>query len=174
MTNTAEFERWLKDARASLASAEKAFQAGDFRVATQNAQLCAELSAKAVVAFFAEPAWRHDPGKQLQQILKKDKDRATPQLDAQTHQNLARLALDADETAPWHGWSTFRLRSRQAYGRGEEEDVWIAAVDLCTRSVADDLLVRARRSLETANAFVQHVLEAKDHDEKPGQDAKQG
>jgi HEPN domain-containing protein len=159
MNNGSEMERWLKDAHASLASAEKAFQAGDYRVATQNAQLCTELSAKAIIALFAEPAWRHDPGKQLQSLLEKHKPQITQQLDDQTRQNLARLAQDADEVAPWHGWSTFRLRSRQAYGRGEEDDVWIAAVDLCTQSVADDLLARARRSVETVAAFIQHTNE---------------
>ena len=151
MNNGSEMERWLKDAHASLASAENAFQAGDYRVATQNAQLCTELSAKAIIALFAEPAWRHDPGKQLQSLLEKHKQQITQQLDDQTRQNLARLAQDADEVAPWHGWST--------YGRGEEDDVWIAAVDLCTQSVAYDLLARARRSVETVAAFIQHTNE---------------
>jgi len=156
MNNVAEAERWLKDARAALASAERTFRDRDYRVATQNAQLCIELSAKAVIAFFAEPAWRHDPGRQLRNLLAKFEGQITQRFDDGTRQNLARLAQDADEVAPWHGWST--------YGRSEEDGVWIAAVDLCTQPVAEDLLERARRSMETATVFARQMHSARNED----------
>jgi len=150
VNTAAEVERWMKDARGSLASAERAFQVGDFRIATQQAQLCTELSAKAVIAHFAEPAWRHDPGKQLLALV--DKCQRTQRLDEQPRQNLVRLADDADEVAPWHGWST--------YGR-EQDGVQVAAVDLCTHDVASDLLTRARRSLQAAILFAEQVVKPK-------------
>ncbi len=149
MTNLSEIERWIKDARASLASAEKALQASDFRVAVQNAQLCIELAAKSVIAFFAEPAWRHDPGKQLSRLLKEQVNQSTLRLDASMRQLLEQLAREADDVAPWHGWSM--------YGRSEEDDNWIPAIDLCTQPVAEDLVARARRSFDTANIFIQCV-----------------
>lgn len=69
MNSTAEAARWLRDAEACLASAERALTAQDYRVAVQNAQLCVEHSTKAVIAHFAEPLWRHDPSPQLLRLL---------------------------------------------------------------------------------------------------------
>ena len=43
--------------------------------------------------------------------------------------------------APWHGWST--------YGKPREDGTgWAAAVDLCTREIAEDLMKRAKGPLQ--------------------------
>ena len=55
MKNTSEVTRRLKDARAYLTSARKNLPLEEHRVVVQNVQLCIELSAKAVIAYFAEP-----------------------------------------------------------------------------------------------------------------------
>ena len=60
--------------------------------------------------------------------------------------SLGQLAEDAQEAAPWHGWST--------YGRELEDKGWVAAVDLSTETVASDFLQRAQRSLQTAQSWV--------------------
>ena len=69
MRSITEANRWLRDAEACLASAQWALDAQDYRVAVQNAQLCVEYSAKAVIAQLAEPLWRHDPSPQLRRLL---------------------------------------------------------------------------------------------------------
>ena len=55
MKNTSEVTRRLKDARVCLTSARKNLPLEEHRVVVRNAQLCIGLSAKAVIAYFAEP-----------------------------------------------------------------------------------------------------------------------
>jgi len=143
--NTTETSRWLRDAEACFRSAQRAFDIQDYRVAVQNAQLCVELSAKAVIAQFAEPLWRHDPSPQLRQLLDTHGEAIVRRCGEEMIASLRRLAEDAQEVAPWHGWST--------YGREFEDKGWIAAVDLVTEAVASELLQRAQRSLRTAQSL---------------------
>ncbi|MFQ6014768.1 MAG: HEPN domain-containing protein [Anaerolineae bacterium] len=69
MRNFTEVELRLKDAESSLKSAERNFPLEDYRVVVQSAQLCIELSAKAVIAYFEEPLWTHRPSEQLVGIV---------------------------------------------------------------------------------------------------------
>lgn len=140
MKNTLEAQRWLRDAQACLNTAQTVFPLGDYRAAVQNAQLCIELSAKAVIACFAEPAWRHDPSEQLLKLIKEYEDEFGEGLA----DRLRTLAEYAREAAPWHGWSV--------YGRLEPEG-WISAVDLCTEETARDLLGKAVLAFRTASEF---------------------
>lgn len=144
MRSTTEAERWLRDAEASLASAERACQAKDYRVAVQNAQLCVEQSAKAVIAHMAEPLWRHDPSPQLYRLVKTNEAAIIGRCGEEMPAALLQLADDAEQAAPWHGWST--------YGR-EGGQGWLPAVDLCTQADAEDLLERARRAYPLARRF---------------------
>jgi HEPN domain-containing protein len=152
--NVTEAGRWLRDAEACLRSAEQARDIQDYRVAVQNAQLCVELSAKAVIAQFAEPLWRHDPSPQLRRLLDVHGEMIVRRCGEGMLASLRQLAEDAQEAAPWHGWST--------YGREIEDEGWVAAVDLSTEAVASDLLQRAQRSVLTARSFAALMIPSKD------------
>lgn len=145
MKNITETERGLRDAEACLRSTQWAVEVQDYRVAAQNAQLCVELSAKAVIAHFAEPLWRHDPSPQLRRLLDAHGEALERRCGAEMLASLRQLAEDAQEAAPWHGWTT--------YGRELEDKGWVAAVDLATEAVASELLQRAQRSLLTAQSL---------------------
>lgn len=144
MRNVTEVSRWHRDAHACLNIAQLAFASGDHRVAVQNAQLSIELATKAVIAYFAEPLWRHDPSTQLRSILTVQAEAIAERGGPNLLQALYRLAADAEEAAPWHGWST--------YGKEGEDEAWIAAVDLCTEEIAKDL--RARRAFQALSDFL--------------------
>ena len=145
MRDSTEANRWLRDAQACLASAQRALTAQDYRVTVQNAQLCVELSAKAVIAHLAEPLWSHDPSPQLRRLIREHQEAIIERCGEEMVTALQQLADDAEEAAPWHGWST--------YGREVKDEGWIAAVDTCTQESADDLLPRAQRSWRTAQTF---------------------
>lgn len=140
MKNTLEAQRWLRDAQACLNTAQTTFPIGDYRAAVQNAQLCIELCAKAVIACFAEPAWRHDPSEQLIKLIEQHEDEFGKGLA----DKLLTLVGYAREAAPWHGWSV--------YGRLEPEG-WMPAVDLCAEKTARDLLEKATQAFQTAGEF---------------------
>lgn len=140
MKNTLETQRWLRDAEACLSTAQTVFSLSDYRAAVQNAQLCIELSAKAIIACFAEPVWRHDPSKQLLKLIEEHQGEIEERLSDKLHA----LANDAQEAAPWHGWSV--------YGRLKPEG-WMPAVDICTEETARDLLEKATQGFQTASEF---------------------
>jgi len=112
----------------------------DIDVFVQNAQLCIELFAKAIIACFAETVWRHDPSEQLLKLLEEHEGEIGEGLAAK----LRTLAQDVQEAAPWDGWSV--------YGRMEPGG-WVPAVDLCTEERAGDLLERAEAAFQTASSF---------------------
>jgi len=143
--STDEASRWLRDAQACLSSAKWALDVQDYRVAVQNAQLCIEHSAKAIIAQLAEPLWRHDPSPQLRRLLEAHKQAILRRCGEEMPAELLQLARDAEKAAPWHGWST--------YGQESEDEGWLAAIDLCTQETAEDLLQRARRALPVAQRF---------------------
>ncbi|MFX0201569.1 MAG: HEPN domain-containing protein [Candidatus Hodarchaeota archaeon] len=130
-----EANRWLRDAEVSLASGQRALEGQDYRLAVQNAQLCVEHSAKAVIAQLAEPLWRHDPSSQLRHLLQRHERIIILRCGDDMPDALRQLARDAEQAAPWHEWST--------YGRGSEQG-WLAAVDVCTQKTAEELLQRAQ------------------------------
>lgn len=105
MKSAAEAERWLRDAEACVTSAERAYQARDYRVVVQNAQLCVEHSTKAVIAHLAEPLWRHDPSLQLRRLLETHEEAIVERCGEEMPAALSQLAEDAEKAAPWHGWS---------------------------------------------------------------------
>jgi len=147
MRNLSEVEVRLRDAESSLRSAENNFMLRDWKVTVQNAQLCIELSAKAVIAYFEEPWWTHDPSEQLLSVIEARKEELEALRDVL--QRLYALAEDAEMAAPWHAWST--------YGRRAEDGSWVPAVELCSEGTAKDILERARRSYETAREFFETI-----------------
>lgn len=58
MENYSEAERWMKDAKDSLARARRCFKVRDWRGTIQNSQLAIELSVKGVIALF-EDSWNY-------------------------------------------------------------------------------------------------------------------
>jgi len=147
MRNVLEAQRWLRDARICLESAQRAFAYTDYRVTAQNAQLCIEMAAKAIIARFEEPAWRHNPAPQLRKILEQRIESILAEHDMAMLQSLAELADMAEKVAPWHGWSI--------YGRSTPDGTWASATELCTQETAETLLTQAQRSLQIADTFLE-------------------
>ena len=148
MRNLSEVKTRLKDAQASLSTAQRSFPVEDHRAVIQNAQLCIELSAKAVIAYYEEPAWTHDPSEELLKILEERGEEIAEMLGNEV-ESLYTLAEDAGVAAPWHARSTYGARSK--------DGVWLPAVDVCTKEMAEDLLERASRSYKTAVRFSRHL-----------------
>lgn len=148
MRNLSEVDIRLRDAQANFSTAQRSFFAQDYRAVVQNAQLCIELSAKAVIAYYEEPAWTHNPSEELLKILEEHRGEIAEMLGNEV-ENLHTLAKDAGVAAPWHARSTYGMRSKSG--------IWLPAVDICTREMAEDLLERASRSYETAVRFSRHL-----------------
>lgn len=146
MLNVQESQRWLKDAEACLNTAQNCLSFQDYRAVTQNAQLCIEQSAKAIVACFEEPKWTHDPGNQLELLLNQYREKIVQKYGEEMFKSLMGIRKDVSDTFHWHGWST--------YGRREKNGSWKGAVEVCTENIAKDLLSKAQRSYKTAKEFL--------------------
>jgi len=141
MKNTLEAKEWLREAEGYLEAAKRNMPFGDHRAVVQNAQLCIEFSAKAIIACFSEPAWTHNPGRQLDRLLEKHGG----EIEEAMRARLRQLIQDVADAAPWHGLSVYGKRTPQG---------WTPASRLCTPQVAEDLLGKAERSLKTARDFI--------------------
>lgn len=140
MKNNQEARRWLQDAIDFLKSAEHDLAGGFWRSATQNAQLCIEHSAKAIISLFEEPEWTHDPSRQLLRIL------AEGRMGEKTRDKLKILSEDARIASPWHGISTYGKISG---------GIRLPASEICTREIAEEMLSRAKTSLGIAEEFIE-------------------
>ena len=147
MKNLTEAKRRMMDAEDCLRTAQELFLAKLYRGCVQNSQSCVELCAKAVISIFSEPDWTHDPGRQLQAILKSHK----AEFDKVVSEELIRLAQNATELAPWHGKTTY----------GEEmQGEFVPAVELCTEEKAEWALGKAKIAFDVANKFLTRWFEA--------------
>jgi HEPN domain-containing protein len=144
MNNREELLRWLKDAKASLEAAYRNYEAEDFRVAIQQAQLCIEFSAKGIIAYFEEPQWTHNPAQQLHELL-----RSYPKIFSNMEDLIKKLADHAEYAAPWHGLST--------YGK-ETEQGWVPAVDICDKETAEELFKKAEEAFHIAKNIKENLL----------------
>ncbi|MEW6686043.1 MAG: HEPN domain-containing protein [Candidatus Edwardsbacteria bacterium] len=153
MTNSREYERWLKDAEACLNAMKRDRNAGDFRATIEFAQHVVELCAKAVIACFAEPDWTHNPEEQILRILKENGEKIEKTFGNVMLQRLKTLAADVKEIAPWHG--------RAVYGQEIKPQVWISAVDACTKEKAEWASALAERSFKTVKNFTQKWFDKK-------------
>lgn len=144
MTDGGEWQPWLRDAEAALDSARRDWAARAWRDTCLFAQLAIEMSAKAVIASFAQPQWTHDPGEQIRRIVLARSDAELESLfGGPCREALERLARDARETAPWH---TLAVYGKKLPGRAR-----VAAVDVCTQEAAQDLLARAEHAVALAS-----------------------
>lgn len=148
MTNSTEGRRSLKGAADALNRAEKIFGIEEYVSVTQNAQLCIEPCGRAIIAYFEEPDWTHDPSRQLLKALKRNERELLTDWGQDMLEDLKRLADDIRTAAPWHVWST--------YGKDTPEG-WKSATELCTKDAAEDLLARARHSFKTASRFFELI-----------------
>src|SRR3990167_2740628 len=145
MTNKEEIERWLLDAEDTLKTAEADHKGGLIRATVQNAQLCIEFSAKAIISCFETPEWEHDPGKQLKRINEKNREIIAKKIGPDIIKQIDLLAQKSSDVALWHGWST--------YGRRECDGSWLPAAKVCTKDTAETMLPIAELSFKTANDF---------------------
>ena len=99
MENLEEAKKWLKDAEDCLLSAKENLPLANYRVVVQNAQLCVEQSAKAVIACFEEPRWIHDPSDQLNGIITKHKDQIIEILGRERGIRIPAVDLCTEEVA---------------------------------------------------------------------------
>jgi len=148
MNNKTETQRWKKDAQDYLKEAERAFSENSHRSATQNAQLCIETSCKAVISYFGEPEWPHSPGGQLSKIMESKNEELQKTLPAAILKDFYTSSEDADFAGPWHGLATYRE---------VREGVHYAAVEICTRAVALNLLTRARKAYKVLESFCDYI-----------------
>lgn len=145
MRSESESQRWLKDANACLNGAQKSMKVNDFRTVVQNGQLAVELSCKAIIACFGEPAWTHDPSDQLLEITNFHQNEIKRYLGSGILEDLNQMAGNVTKVAPWHGWSVYGRKSKKG---------WIAAVDLCTPDKAAWVLQLAEKCFHLAEEFV--------------------
>jgi HEPN domain-containing protein len=150
MNNKAEIIRKLRDAEVFLKDAEIAFANERFRACTQNAQICIEICAKAVISHYSEPEWTHDPSQQLKQLLNAHKDKLIKELGEEMFKRLNKLASDSKIAAPWHG--------KAVYGE-EVGDSWVAAAEICTEAIASNLLELAQCSFSAARDFFNFLFQ---------------
>lgn len=146
MTTVNEVRRWFKDAKSCLEGAKDSLLSGKARFAIHNAQLCIEQSTKAVIACFSEPMWEHDPKDQLEELLEEYEDEIVEMVGEEFLGKVKDLGKDSAEVAEWHGLST--------YGKRIDEETWLAAVDVCTPEVAEEMVEKAERNFETASKFL--------------------
>ncbi len=153
MTNNHEWDRWLKDARAYLEDAEANLEIERWRTVVINAQLCIELTAKAIISCFEETKWSHSPGKQLKEILDRHVQVFSERAGQEMASAIERLTTDADIVSVWHGKATYGEWDKDKKQR-------TPSIDLCTGDKARWLIEIARRSLTTADDFIKEWSEA--------------
>jgi hypothetical protein len=121
-------------------------QGGYWVEAAQRGQNCTELSAKAIIALFAVPIFEHNPGSQLRGVVRDNQRAIRRRCGEEMLPRLEQLAVEADEIAPWHGWST--------YGRHEPDCTHTSATRLCTPDRAAWAVELAERSFATVSDFM--------------------
>jgi HEPN domain-containing protein len=151
MTNREEMTRWLLDAEDALKTTKANYKEGLIRTTVQNAQLCIEFSAKAIISCFEAPEWEHDPGKQLKRVLRKNEEIIGKKIGPDMIKRIDLLAQKASEVAVWHGWST--------YGRREPNGSWLPGAKVCTKEIAEESMPPAELSFKTATDFCNEWFE---------------
>jgi len=147
MLNHKDASDWLREAESAVNSARSNLRLQDWITTAQRAQLCVEYSAKAVISCFARPAWEHNPGTQLLNLIQNNDADIRARFDGEIMiQRLIQLAQDAADAAPWHVLST--------YGRREPDGTRSWPTDLCTQAKAQWLAELAERSFRTAKKFI--------------------
>ena len=146
MNNGKEFCNRLKKAEIFLNSAKKDFITEDFREVIQNSQSCIELSLKAIISYFAEPEWIHEPSAQLIKIIKEKN--LENMLNKEIINSLYTITQYSKESAPWH--------SLTIYG-ADENGIHISVEELYTKEKAEYFLKRAEESFSIAKMFFEKI-----------------
>lgn len=143
MNNKVDSQNWAKDARNFFKRAQICFNILDWHGTVQNAQLCIEHSAKAIIAYFAEPEWTHNPAEQLLKIVSENLEELKKK--GADILSLKKLAQYVKDVAPWHGLASY----------GEETDEGhVPASELCTEKIARELFLKAEESLQILENFL--------------------
>ncbi len=147
MLNHKDASDWLREAEEALVDVRAIMPLGRLVTTAQRAQLCVEYSAKAVISCFARPAWEHNPGTQLLNLIQNNDADIRARFDGEKMiQRLIQLAQDAADAAPWHVLAT--------YGRREPDGTRSWPTDLCTQANAQWLVELAERSFLAAREFI--------------------
>lgn len=150
MDNYEEAKRWLDDATDHLERVERNATSKDYPSVVHYAQLCIETSAKAIIAYFSEPKWSHDPGTQLNAILDINREWIEKAFCVAMIERIEGLCKDVTHAAPWHG--------RSIYGEKREDGKWYRAAEICTEEIATNMIEPARNSHKTASDFLSSLL----------------
>lgn len=146
MKNFNEAIKLFNDAKQALARGKSLMIEKDYRWATQCAQVCIELSAKAVISCFTEFEWTHNPSRQLLEVIEKNKHKIIEIFGEGVIEELRQIAEDCEFAYPWHG--------RSVYGEIISANEYVSAVDICTEDVAKDLINRAERTHSIVEKFI--------------------
>ena len=147
MTNHSEAHIRFRDAEAELHRARNLLALQDYAGATLHAQLCVELSAKTVVAFFEIPEHEHDCSPALFSLLVENDACIRDRLGEDMMTRLRRLGIDTNHIADWHG--------RATYGQHLPDGTRVAAADTVSECDAQWAVALAERSFPTVREFVE-------------------
>ena len=115
-------------AKKYLEDAQKAYRGEDWRGSVASVQSVTENVAKAIIAIYRTPSWRHDPSDELYEI--------TNELPRDIRNMVRELAKIAHTLAPEHARTTYgdpirRLTPWQLYNKEDSE----RAINLARRAV---------------------------------------
>jgi len=147
MTTETDYSWLLPEARRSLEAARDTLALDHYAVAVQQAQLCVEYCARAVIHTYVEPSWGHNHARDIEEMLLRHGGEIRRSFGPETLRSLQQLAQDDAELAPWH--------TRAVYGFRDDNRVMHPPSEICTRGVAERGLVLAERSLPTAERFME-------------------
>jgi len=135
---TNEVKYRIKLAKHYLEEAREAFKRGDWRLTVSSSQLCAEDSAKAVIAFFRVPSWSHDPSPELIDTL--------DNIPFETRRLAEELANIVRTLAPEHGRSTYGEPARR-----------LTPWEIYSSDEAKKFMEMAEKALENALAILKSL-----------------
>lgn len=136
MDTKEESIRLLKEAQKDLSRAIKYFELKDWVTIVHYSQLAIEKSAKAAISCFEAYEWTYNPSEQLKKLIRK----------GFLNEDSLEVASYTNESAPWHGRST--------YG-GLSKGKWKSPSELCTEEVSIQLLDNAKKSVSKVAKFIE-------------------
>lgn len=143
MNNKIDSQNWAKDARSFIRRAGVCFNASDWHGVVQNAQLCIEHTAKAIIAYFAEPEWTYNPALQLDRMI--SENAVSLEKKGISISSLKKLVQYVEEAAPWHGLSSYGEEAQEGH---------IPASELCTQEIAEKLFKNAQEAFKALENFL--------------------
>ena len=136
----------MREVPRALDAARETLALGHFVVAIQQAQICVEYCARAVIHSYGEPAWGHSDAEDLEKALLHHGSDLRRRFGRETLRALQQFAADDREMAPWH--------SRTVYGMRYQDGTFHPPSEMCTQAIAERALLLAERSLTAAQGFL--------------------